>query len=339
LKKSNFIYFLSKYLNEYLPGQTGASSNTRRAYSDTFRLLFIFAKEKYGLKPGTLQLETIDKEFVLAFLRWVTKQRGCCNTTRNLRLSNIKAFFSYIQTQVPSLSLHSQSIIHIPKKKTQQRVIAYITIEGIKLILSVPDTQTAIGRRHLVLLSFMFATGARVQEVIDVTVNDFKYNAGGSVKITGKGNKARMVPLEEGMIKMLEGYLEEEKARRSFYRRDDPLFLNRSNNKFTRQGISYILKKYANKARDINSTLIPSKVHPHLFRHSRAMALLQSGVELIYIRDFLGHYSVVTTEYYARVSNEETRRALMKVSEETTDRELPIWHRDNDLLTFLESLG
>jgi len=321
-----------------LPQHAGLSSNTRKAYSDSFKLLFIFAKEKYRLKPNKIQLETIDKTFILAFLDWIIKQRGCSDATRNLRLNHMRAFFSYIQTQIPSLALHSQNILQIPKKKTQRKVIEYITLEGIKLILSLPDTQTSIGRKHLVLLSFMFATGTRVQEVIDVTINDFKYNTSRSVKIVGKGNKARMVPLEEGMIEMLEGYLEEERAKRVFYDRDDPIFLNRSGTKLTRQGISYIVKKYSARARAIDSALIPKKVHPHLLRHSRAMALLQAGIELIYIRDFLGHYSVVTTEHYARVSNEETRKALMKVSEDT-NAELPVWQQDNDLLEFLKDLG
>ena len=338
MKKSDFIYFLSKYLNHYLPQQTGASKNTLKAYNDTFKLLFLFAKEKHRLKPSKIQLETINRKFVLAFLGWVTKQRKCSNTTRNLRLNNIKAFFSYVQTQIPALSLHSQDILQIPKKKTEQKVIDYITLDGIKLILSLPDKQTHIGRKHLVLLSFMFAAGARVGEVIDVTINDFKYNGSESVKIVGKGNKARMVPLEKEMIELLEGYLQEEKSKRVFYNIDDPIFLNRSNTKFTRQGISYIVKKYAAKARTIDSKLIPSKVHPHTFRHSRAMALLQAGIELIYIRDFLGHYSVTTTEHYARVNNEAVRAALEKVST-GTNSELPIWQQDNELLAFLKELG
>lgn len=338
MKKSDFIYFLSKYLNHYLLQQAGASKNTLKAYSDTFKLLFLFAMEKYRLKPCKIHLETLNKKFILEFLSWITKQRKCSDATRNLRLNNIKAFFSYIQTQIPALSLHSQNILQIPKKKTERKVIDYITLEGIKLILSLPDKQTHIGRKHLVLLSFMFATGARVQEVIDVTINDFRYNGSESIKIVGKGNKARMVPLEKEMMTLLEGYLQEEKSKRVFYNIDDPIFLNRSNTKFTRQGIAYIAKKYAAKARVTDSRLIPAKVHPHIFRHSRAMALLQAGVELIYIRDFLGHYSVSTTEHYARVSNEATRKALMKVSA-NTNIELPVWQQDNELLAFLKELG
>jgi len=119
----------------------------------------------------------------------------------------------------------------------------------------------------------------------------------------------------------------------------DPLFLNKSGKKLTRQGISYIVKKYATMAIHKNSTLIPKNVHPHTFRHSRAMALLESGIELIYIRDFLGHYSVTTTEIYARVNNESTRQALLKVSSQSVNEEIPIWSQDKNLLEFLKGLS
>lgn len=339
LKKSSFIYFLSRYLNNYLPLHAGASSNTIKVYSDTFKLLFLFAREKYHLKPQKIDLIVVDKKFILEFLSWITKKRKCSDTTRNLRLSNIKAFFSYMQTEIPSIVLQSQNILQIPKKKTHQQVIEYLTLEGIRLILLQPDKQTYAGRRHLVLLSFMFATGARVQEIIDVTINDFKYNGSEFIRLVGKGKKARLVPLENNVIKLLEGYLQEEKNRRVFYNIDDPIFLNHSNNKLTRQGIAYIIKKYAAKARNVNAKIIPLKIHPHIFRHSRAMALLQAGVELIYIRDFLGHYSVTTTETYARINNEATKKALLKVSPSENSSETPIWEKDKDLLSFLKNLG
>ena len=339
MKKSSFIYFLSRYLNTYLPLHTGASVNTIKAYSDTFKLLFLFAKEKYKLKPQRIELEMIDRKFILAFLVWITKKRKCSDTTRNLRLSNIKAFFSYIQTEIPSIASQAQNILQIPKKKTHRQVIEYLTLEGIKLILSQPNRQTYAGRKHLVLLSFMFATGARVQEMIDVTINDFKYNGSAFIRLVGKGNKARLVPLENDAIQLLEGYLQAEKNRRVFHNIDDPVFLNHSGNKLTRQGIGYIVKKYATQARNINEKLIPLKIHPHIFRHSRAMALLQAGVELIYIRDFLGHYSVTTTEMYARVNNEAIKKALLKVSPSENSLEVPIWEKDKDLLDFLQNLA
>lgn len=254
-------------------------------------------------------------------------------------MSNIKGFFSYIQTEVPSLVLHAQTIIQIPKKKTERKVVEYISTDGIKLILAQPDNNSLLEKKHLIILSFMYATGARVQEVIDVTINDFRYNNIDSVKLKGKGNKARLVPLENQMIAMLKKYIEYEKNSRVFFNPDDLLFLNKSGMQFTRQGIGYIVKKYSAMARNINSKLIPSNVHPHTFRHSRAMALLEAGIELIYIRDFLGHYSVTTTEIYARVSNESTRQALLKISPPENTIEIPIWQKNGNLLEFLKSFS
>lgn len=337
--KTNLLYFLSKYLNHYLPITVGVSVNTLKAYNDTFKLLFLFAKEKHKLKPNKIDLETIDKKFILDFSNWIVHSRNCSNSTKNLRMSNIKAFFSYIQSEVPGLSLHSQTILQIPKTKEHRKIIEYISVDGMKLILKQPNIDTLIGKKHLVILSFIYATAARVQETIDVTFSDFKFNNTDSIKLTGKGNKARLVPLEHDMILLLQRYIEHEKNARSLYNKDDSLFLNPSGKKFTRQGVTYIIKKYSNMAREQNPQLIPKNVHPHTFRHSRAMALLQAGIELIYIRDFLGHYSVTTTENYARANNEMTRKALLKVTPRSNSADIPVWQKDKNLLEYLKSLS
>ena len=254
-------------------------------------------------------------------------------------MSNIKAFFSYVQSEIPGLSLHAQTILQIPKTKEHRKVIEYISNEGMKLILQQPNTNTLIGKKHLAILSFMYATAARVQETIDVAISDFKFNNSDSIKLTGKGNKARLVPLEHDMIVLLQRYIEHEQNTRSLCNKDDPLFINPSGKKFTRQGMTYIVKKYAVMAREQNPRLIPENVHPHTFRHSRAMALLQAGVELIYIRDFLGHYSVTTTENYARANNEMTRKALLKVAPITNSTDVPVWQKDKNLLEYLKDLS
>jgi site-specific recombinase XerD len=337
--KNNLLYFLSKYLNNYLPLTVGASKNTISAYSDTFKLVFLFAKEKYKLKPNKIYLETIDKAFLSKFSSWIINSRKCSNNTKNLRMSNIKAFFTYIQSEIPSLSLHAQTILQIPKTKVPCKIVEYISTDGIRFILQQPDANTLIGKKHLVILSFLYATAARVQELIDVSISDFKFNNSDSIKLTGKGNKARLIPLEKDIIVLLERYIEHEKSHRGIYNKDDLLFLNSSGKKFTRQGISYIIKKYSNIARKQNANLIPKSVHPHTFRHSRAMALLQAGVELIYIRDFLGHYSVTTTEIYAKANNDLTRKALLKVSSSENKVDTPVWQKDKNLLEYLKSLA
>ncbi len=302
-------------------------------------MLFIFAREKHNIKPEKIDFKTIDKKFVLEFSQWLTETRKCSDRTKNLRIGNIKAFFSYIQTEMPSMVLHSQAIIQIPKKRVAPNFAEYLTVKGIKLILNQPNIARSSGKKHLVILSFMYATGARVQEVADVTIEDFRYNNSESVKLIGKGNKVRLVPLEKDMIIMLQDYIDYETKNRMIFNLSDPLFLNKSARKLTRQGISYIVKKYSTMAREQDCSLIPKTVHPHTFRHSRAMALLQAGVELIYIRDFLGHYSVATTEVYARVNNESTRQALLKVSSQSHNTQVPIWSQDKSLLEFLKNLS
>jgi len=336
---NSFLYFLSKYLNHYLVESAGLSQNTITTYGYTFKLLFMFAKEKYNLKPKEINFEILNKKFIVEFSQWLTKRRKCSDRTKNLRIGNIKAFFSYLQTEMPSIVLQAQAILQIPKKKVHQNIVDYISLDGIKLILSQPDINTILGRKHLVLLSFMYATGARVQEVVDVTIEAFKYNNSASVKLVGKGNKARLVPLEVEIITMLEKYIEHERKSRTLFTMSDPLFLNKSGKKLTRQGVSYIVKKYADMAKEEDEILIPNKVHPHTFRHSRAMALLHSGIELIYIRDFLGHYSVTTTEIYARVNNKSTRQALLKVSSQSVNIQVSIWNQDKSLLAFLKGLS
>ena len=212
--KNNLLYFLSKYLNSYLPLTVGASRNTINAYSDTFKLLFLFAKEKYKLKPNKIYVETINKTFLSNFSSWIINARKCSNSTKNLRMSNIKTFFAYIQSEIPSLSLHAQTILQIPKLKEPCKIIEYISTDGIRLILQQPNTNTLIGKKHLVILSFIYATAARVQELIDVSISDFKFNNSDSIKLTGKGNKARLVPLEKDIILLLERYIEYEKRHR-----------------------------------------------------------------------------------------------------------------------------
>ena len=260
---NSFHYFLSQYLNHYLLETVGLSHNSIKTYGYTFKLLFIFAKEKYNLKPKKITFETLDKKFILEFSQWLTDTRQSSDRTKNLRVGNLKAFFSYIQTEIPSVVLQAQEIMQIPKKRVEQKIVDYITLDGIKLILNQPNITTNLGRKHLVILSFMYATGARVQEVVDVTIDDFKYNNSSSVKLVGKGNKARLVPLEFEIITMLEKYIENEKKSRLIYNASDPLFLNKSGERLTRQGISYIVKKYAALARDENNTLLPKNVHPH----------------------------------------------------------------------------
>lgn len=216
-----------------------------------------------------------------------------------------------------------QQILAIPMKRSTSKSINYLTLDAIKAILETPDSTCLMGRRNLVLLSLMYDTGPRVQEIADLIVADVRLENPPTIKVKGKGNKSRLVPLMTPTAKLLEQYMTEH-CLDSISCRSYPLFQNPSRNKLTRAGITYILKKYVEEARSLHPELIPKVVSPHSFRHSKAMHLLQSGVNLDYIRDLLGHVSVKTTEVYARADSMMKRNALESAYQSVSPSKLPV---------------
>ena len=337
MKPTDFAYYLTIFLSKYLPGIEGCSVNTVSAYRDAFKLLLIFTREKEGVREEKLMLSLIDKAFILRFLLWIENERGCAVITRNQRLAAIHAFYSYLQRELPDRMYQFQEILSIPFKKHPQKTVNFLSFDGIKALLAEPNIKTESGRKHLVLLSLMYATGGRVQEIVDLVVSDIMYNGNSLVKLTGKGNKSRFVPLEPPVVKLLCQYLEDFSLIDPS-RRMELLFKNHSQKKLTRQGITHIVKKYADRARKKQPDLIPKTLSPHCLRHSRAVHWLQAGVDLIYIRDLLGHSSVQTSEIYARIDGEMKRKALEKVSSHSFLNEIPSWQKDKSLMEWLKEL-
>ena len=337
MRPTDFAYYLTNFLSKYLPGIEGCSVNTISAYRDAFKLLLLFAREKEGIKEEKLELSLIDKAFVIRFLLWIENERGCAVITRNQRLAAIHAFFSYLQRELPERMYQFQEVLSIPFKKHPQKTMNFFSTDGIKALLAEPNINTESGRKHLMLLSLMYATGSRVQEIADLTVSDVMHNANSLVKLTGKGNKSRFVPLEPPVVKLLCQYLEDFSLIDSS-RRMELLFTNHSQKKLTRQGITHILKKYAYSVRKKRPELMPEIVSPHCLRHSRAIHWLQAGVDLIYIRDLLGHSSVQTSEIYARIDGEMKRKALEKVSTHVVPNEMPSWQKDKSLMEWMKEL-
>ena len=186
------------------------------------------------------------------------------------------------------------------------------------------------------LMSVLYDTGARVQELIDLRVCDVILENPAVIILTGKGNKTRRVPLMKNMVLLLKNYLAENKLNKP-WKNEHPLFINNQHRKLTKEGVAYIVAKYAESARQI-STIVPPKVKVHMFRHSKAMHLLQAGVNLIYIRDFLGHVDLKTTEIYARADTETKRKAIENAYPDLIDSNLPDWCKDQALLSWLSEL-
>jgi len=337
MKTTDFAKYLTEFLASYLPGEKGASKNTISSYKDTFVLFLRYFREEFHIPAEKLMLKHIDKDAVTGFLNWF-EHRGCSAASRNVRLAALHSFFRYLQYRSPADIYQWQNILSIPVKKTDKPSINYLTVEGIRLILAEPDLTTRRGRRDLAMLALMYDSGCRVQELIDLNPSMVRLENPCTVKLIGKGNKARIVPLLENQIKHLRIYMQENRLLEP-YANVYPLFSNSRREKLTRAGVNYILKKNANRASTKNPSLVPEKISCHCLRHSLAMHLLQAGVNLIYIRDILGHESVQVTEIYARTDSKLKREAIERAYTDTTPETVPSWLVNDDLLAWLKSFS
>ena len=339
METTDLAKYLSTFLTRYLTGERNYSPNTILGYKDTFVQFITFMKERKNIEVQKLSLECISKDVVIDFLDWIQENRHCSNATRNCRLAAIRSFFSYMQYENPERMYEWQKILSIKVKRQEKQHINYLSTEGIKLILEQPDLSTGSGRRNLALLALMYDSGARVQEIIDLTPSSVRLDYPSIVKLYGKGRKARIVPLQDEQTVFLKQYMEENHLQEP-HANQYPLFSNSRKEKFTRAGVTYILNTYADLARKINPTIIPEKISCHSLRHSKAMHLLQAGVNLVYIRDLLGHVSVQTTDIYARSDSRQKRDAFEKAYVDINPgaAKTKSWEQDSNLLQWLKSL-
>jgi integrase/recombinase XerD len=336
MKPTNFAKYLTEFLAVYLPSQKNVSKNTIYSYRDTFKLLIKYCQEIKKITVEKITLKDLSSELLIDFLKWLEMDRKCSISTRNQRLAAIHSFFRYAQAEEPEGIFHFQKVINIPIKKAQKTIVEYLTPEAIKLLLEQPNKSTQKGRRDLTLISVLYDCGARVQELIDIRVCDVNLASPAIITLRGKGNKIRKVPVMKNTASLLQNYLIENDLDKP-WKNEYPLFTNNQNHKLTKEGIAYIISKHAASARTI-STLMPAKVKVHMLRHSKAMHLLQGGVNLIYIRDFLGHVDLKTTEIYARIDTETKRKAIENIYPDLIDSNLPDWNKDQTLLSWLSGL-
>ncbi|MGJ1261095.1 tyrosine-type recombinase/integrase [Sphingobacterium spiritivorum] len=230
-----------------------------------------------------------------------------------------------------------QEILSIRFKKSASPEMAYLTTEAMKLLLMQPDISTRSGRRDLALLGLLYDSAARVQELADLTPSDLRFEGITTVRLKGKGNKSRIVPLSESQVKNLMRYMQEHQLFEP-YANVYPLFSNPHNGKLSRAAILGIVKKYTEMVRVVNPAAIPEGIGCHSFRHSKAMHMLEADINLVYIRDFLGHSSTTTTEIYARASTQKKLEALKKINPSIVTNRKTSWQKDGELLGWLKEM-
>ena len=327
-------YYVQSYFISYLLAQRGYGSNTIASYRDTFKLLFLFLSEN-GRKVNKLSLDDIDRTCIIGFLQWLESRRNNAVSTRNVRLAHLKSFWGYVLAIAPEISGHCSQIINIPFKKVDKKPPSYMTEAETSLLLGMPDCTTSSGIRHLAMLSLLYDSGCRVQELIDLKVADVTLGSICKLYVKGKGNKFREIPIMQETGKVLNKYIQMYSLQSN-----NSLFSNSRGERLTRAGISHIMNKYKNLAKEQNVTTFQENVSPHLMRHTKATHLVNHGVSIYNIRDFLGHSSVTTTQVYLTSNPEVTRKAIENASLKTVPDSVAYYSSEekSDLLAFLETL-
>lgn len=337
MKTTRFAHYLHKFFIVFLPNTNGCTPATIDSYRYAFIHFLVFMEEK-GLHADDIEIADLTYQRVLEFLEWLQLKRGNSIATRNQRQAAINSFIHYLMYEFPDFLAEFQLILSLPAKKAPQKEISYLKTEGVQLLFKQVNRNTRNGFRDYAILTLLYTTGIRVSELINIKVQDASLHAPATLLVHGKGQISRYVPLLKSTIIILREYITNNNLDREQHL-NDWLFKNHMKEPFTRQGINYLVKKYSDLARAQVPDLIPKDFSPHNIRHTLAMELLDAGVDLIYIRDLLGHVSVKTTEIYARTDSARKRKAIEAASKEIVPREDAQWENNARLKDWLKTFN
>jgi integrase/recombinase XerD len=326
-----FPTLVERYFCDYLRTQRNASVQTIASYRDTFRLFLRFNQQRFRKVPASLTLKDLDAPRVLAFLDHLERARHNGVRSRNLRLAAVRSFLRYAALQDPTTLAPIQRTLAIPVKRFDRKPVPYLSADEMVAILSAPDSTTWSGHRDRALLATMYNTGARVSEVIGLNVEDLQGGPTATLRIRGKGRKERVVPIWTRTKRQLDDWL-----RRTGATATQPLFPNRRGERLTRVGIRSRLDAAVAGARQRCPSLRDRHVTPHQVRHSTAMHLLQSGVDITVIALWLGHESTATTHMYIEADLAMKKRAIDKVTTPLSGR--TTFRAGDRLMAFLDAL-
>jgi integrase/recombinase XerD len=326
--------FIKRFFSHYLPVQKGLAANTILAYRDAIKLLLCYASDTLGKNVEELCVEHIEEPLVLDFLDHLENTRGCTPITRNARLAAIRALFSFIAREEPTLLVHCQKIRTIPIKRTKHKTVDYLEENEMQALLDSVDINARNGVRDKAMLLLLYNTGARVSEIVQIKLADLRLDAAPQVRLLGKGNKDRSCPLWPETVEALQDYLKQRTAK-------DPatqqLFLNANGSPITRFGVRHIIGKYATLAKNQCPSFAIKTVNPHTIRHTTAMHLLRAGNDVNMVSYWLGHANINTTHVYVEIDMEMKRRMLTEAGAPVVKKPLP-WQKPN-VLQWLNALS
>ena len=328
--------YVQLYFEDHLICRRNMSRCTILSYRDAIKLFLQFASKHTKKAVIKLKVTDIKEQTVLDFLAHIENIRGNSIQTRNHRLTMLRQFFTFVSLQDPFLSEYCRRIVDIPSKRgALLPEIIYLEKDELQAIFDAINTRTQLGRRDYALLLFMYNTGARVQETTDLRSSWISFEEPCLVEITGKGRKRRKCPIWETTAKLLKQVLVD---RDGLIKTEAHVFLNRSGQPLGRFGISNVISKYCTKAAPAMPSLKAKTVTPHTIRHTTAMHLLKSGVEINVIRSWLGHAYLKTTHRYVEIDLALKREALKSCELSNAKSEIPSWHATTGILAWLESI-
>lgn len=326
-----FSSLVQDFFCQRLIAQRNASLQTVASYRDTFRLLLRYAEARLGKPPTSLTLDELDSSLVLGFLNHLEKERGNSVRTRNARLAAIRSFLHYAALQEPASLPTIERALAIPIKRYDKPLLGFLSREEMEAVINAPDSSTWTGHRDQVMLATFYNTGARVSEVLTLRLSDAQLDRSPSLRIQGKGRKQRSVPLWKATVTKLKNWMA-----RIAPSPDAPLFPNRDGKPLSRDGVEKRLRLAVDVAAQHCPSLRGRRVSPHTIRHTTAMHLLQSGVDITVIALWLGHESPATTHLYLEADLTMKERALQRLQPPSGK---PLRFRPTDrLLAFLEGL-
>lgn len=332
---ATLLPLVEAYFRGYLPQSRGASQHTVRAYRDTLRLLFKFLAKRRGGSVAQLTLDDLQVDAVLAFLSHLEAERDNSVASRNIRLAAIRSFFRHlVEHDLPRAGQY-QRVLSLPNKRAHLGAAQYLEPQDMKHLLVQPDRSTATGQRDHALMLFLYNTGARVSEALGVRLEHLSLASPPHVRLLGKGNKERLCPLWRETAAALGELVTLRNGLPT-----DRVFRNRAGVGLTRDGVAYLLRKYMTIAARTSPSLRRRRISPHMLRHSCAVALLQAGVDITVIRDYLGHASIATTNRYVATNLQMKRDALEQFWSRSglSSAHARPWRPKPDVLAYLASV-
>ena len=343
IKDDGFYSSVRDFLRVYLPRQCKASKNTVKSYKITLNQYTDYLIDEKQIPILQITLDDLNRENVTGFLDWLQDVRHCKSSTRNQKLMALRSFASYCAVNgIENVSLRLE-VCKVPVQNVPGKKLEFLSEEELKAILAVPDMKNHYGLRNGFFMLLLYDTAARCQEMLDLKLGDFviskKANAS-YVNLTGKGDKARSVPLMDKTVEHYNRYIKffhPESTRHP----DDNLFYTVIHNErgpMSPDTVQYFMTKYARIARKDNPSF--PHIHPHMFRHTRAIHWYRSGMPLSIIAELLGHEDEKTTRIYAYANTEMKADAISKATNQNNipDAKGKLWNGDRDTIKRLYGL-